>query len=781
MRGPLLSRSAGRVLLVACLAMGGLLGPWAGPVLAVEGRFKGPVPAGGRQESIAPLGPGLGPVECQQRAVQPALPAERLAELMHEPVTLAKGRLPIGVGRVFDPAILVNRDMVPAEAWTVLPNGWRIYSVEVASPGALGLRLHLEALALPKGARLLIYDSANPARVTAPISAERVSAQRELWAQTVFAEKVVLECQVPPKADTVAVSFAVTGLSHLYRLPAMVAKDLYDAGPCHNDVTCYPEWAQAAAAVAQLMFVDTGITYLCTGCLLNSGNTNVAADYFLTAHHCIPDQAVADTLEWFWFYQTSTCHGTPPYPYDVPHTGGGADWLAGSSLSDFAFLQLREAPPAGVYYLGWSRTLPMASDTLACIHHPAGDYKRISFCNEAIPDPSFWWVQWFSGVVEPGSSGSPLLNPRHQIIGQLWGGSSSCDNPSGLDKFGRFDVTYHAIQRWLDPIYALRGTYRGLFQPSNGFAPQAMGAFTLTLAASGAFSGRLQAGPAHYPLRGKFNPAGDVQLLAHAGRSNTVTLRLHLDITNGTERITGTVEGGGWTAGVLADRGVSAVPPQAGRYTMVFPGKAGSATEPGGDSYATVSVSKTGHVQLSGLLADGTRFSQGSVVSKYGQWPLYVPLSGSGGFVQCWASFTNLAEADLAGELAWVKPASTAKYYPGGFSFQTPLSGSLYTHPAAGQAMLSFTNAALVLTGGSPDQSLTKDFTLSPKSQVSIPADKFRLTFTPATGLFRGSVPDLNTLKPIAFSGVVLPNQNRGSGSFLGGGLSGRAVLEPAP
>ena len=274
-----------------------------------------------------------------------------------------------------------------------------------------------------------------------------------------------------------------------------------------------------------------------------------------------------------------------------------------------------------------------------------------------------------------------------------------------------------------------------------------------------------------------------MQLLVHAGSLNSVTVALHMDLTQGSERITGTIQGGGWTAGLVADRGdgTGALPSQAGRYTMVFPGKAGSATVPGGDSYATVNVDTAGRVQLSGLLADGTRFTQSTVVSKYGQWPLYVPLYGSGGFVHCWATFTNLATAALTGQLTWVKPPSAAKYYPGGFAFQTRLSGSHYSRPAAGQAMLNTVNAALVLTGAGLDPSLTSDFTLSARTQVSVPADKLRLTFAPATGLFRGSVADPSTFQPIAFSGVVLPNQKLGSGSFLGGGLSGRVVLEAAP
>ena len=68
---------------------------------------------------------------------------------------------------------------------------------------------------------------------------------------------------------------------------------------------------------------------------------------------------------------------------------------------------------------------------------------------------NFLRVRWQRGVVEPGSSGSALflsVQARPYVVGQLQGGSSSCDSPQGLDDYGRFDVSYRsALYRWLDP------------------------------------------------------------------------------------------------------------------------------------------------------------------------------------------------------------------------------------------------------------------------------------------------------------------------------------------
>ena len=738
-----------------------------------------------RPATNAPLGPSADAVHCQRAATQPRLSAAELEDLRREPSTPAKGRLAIGVGRTLDPLIMVNRDTAPSAEWTVLTNGWRIWSVEVTSPGALGLRVHLEAVTLPVGVRVVVYDPAHPARATTPIAAENISAEREAWAATIFAEKVVVECQVPPGLEPAGVTFAVTGVSHIYQLPQAMVRALDDAGPCHNDATCFPAWTQQAAGVADITFVDRGTAYLCTGCLLSNGNTNSATDFFLTANHCITSQAIASTLELFWFYQTSTCNGVPPSQDAVPHTAGGAEFLAGSSVNDFTFLRLRETPPAGVYYLGWSRTLLTGSDSLACIHHPQGSFKRISFGNETSFDPSFWWVQWSSGVSEPGSSGAPLLNANHQVVGQLWGGDSSCDNQSGLDGFGRFDVTYESIQQWIDPVSTLKGTYTGLFRQTNEISRQRSGSFSLTTTTTGKFTGQLRNGATRSSFHSQFDGSGDAQVTVAAGSLGSVSVTLHLDLVHGTDRITGSVSGLGWVAELAGDRAVfdghTVVAPQAGKkYTLVVPGNYDSASDPGGDSYGTVSVSGAGKVLLTGLLADGTKISQSATVSKYGQWPVYVTLYGNQGSMVSWLAFSNTASGDLSGDVAWVKPPSSAKYYPAGFAYETTAAGSIYNPPQVGLPALSLADAELVLSGGSPLENISKPLALT-QNQVSILSDKLRLTLTPSTGLFRGSVTDPLGAKPLQFAGVVLQKQALGAGYFLGAAQSGRVLLKQAP
>jgi hypothetical protein len=687
-----------------------------------------------------------------------------------------KGRLQIGFGRPLPDPIVVNRDTVSKTEWQVLSNGWRAWSAQISSPGALGLRVHLEALALPANSRIFVYASTNPGN-PAVISPEKLGNNTEAWASTIFSDSVVVEAQVPPGTDVSLPVFTVTGVSHIYRLPV---PKILKVGGCELDVTCYPAWAGEAAGVALIDFLDGGQEFVCTGCLLSNGFTNSPANFFLTAHHCITSPAAASTMEAFWFYQTSTCNGVPPDIATVPMTGPGATLLATSTRSDFSFLLLDNNPPNGVEFLGWTTALPTDTETISVIHHPMGDYKRISFGNVTGANPGFWFVQWFAGVTEEGSSGSPLLNANHQVIGQLFGGTSSCANPTGMDQFGRFDVTYKTIQRWLNPI---KGTYTGLFAQTTGPAPQSAGAFTLTATPKSTFTGSVQIGNARYPMRGQFDNNGFAQVpIKGRNLPSPTTVSLQLDFSAAPGFVEGTISNSTWVAQLLGHRlvfdGKTMVSPQLGKYTMIIPGNGDGSTAPGGDSFATVSVDKFGRIRMVGSLADGTRVMQSSTTSSDAVWPLYVPLYGGQGLLWSFILFTNSVQGDLGGDLTWVKTnVAKAKFYPNGFIVETNAWGSSYQNPGPGQNPLNLASANLVLTGGGLSQPVSNSLAFTGNRGTSSSGGKASLTFNPGVGTFSGRV--AGQPKPIVYNGVALQVSNYASGFFLGTSQSGRVTVSP--
>jgi hypothetical protein len=82
--------------------------------------------------------------------------------------------------------------------------------------------------------------------------------------------------------------------------------------------------------------------------------------------------------------------------------------------------------------------------------------KNLLTCLVSAPqDARFLTVGLTAGTTEAGSSGSSLFVPiagKRYVAGQLAGGAASCQNPTGYDYYGRFDLAFQvALKNWLKP------------------------------------------------------------------------------------------------------------------------------------------------------------------------------------------------------------------------------------------------------------------------------------------------------------------------------------------
>jgi len=94
------------------------------------------------------------------------------------------------------------------------------------------------------------------------------------------------------------------------------------------------------------------------------------------------------------------------------------------------------------------------------------------------PANSHWGVtDWDLGVTEGGSSGSPLYDQNHRIIGQLHGGASACGGSVLSDEYGKVSVSWNPagsansgqLKFWLDPNNSGAGFVDG-YDPSGASA-----------------------------------------------------------------------------------------------------------------------------------------------------------------------------------------------------------------------------------------------------------------------------------------------------------------------
>lgn len=286
-----------------------------------------------------------------------------------------------------------------------------------------------------------------------------------------FGEKITLEITLPAELNTSDLKFSIPFISHAELNPedAIYTNKIGESGTCNTDITCRPEWANVGKGVALILFTNpaSGKSYICTGSLVNDKQSS-ETPYFLTANHCVSDQATASTIQTLWFYQSSSCRSGSVAPGRVMQSGGGT-LLYTAWETDTTFLRMKQQPPAGVWYQGWAVGVVNHGASVTGIHHPKGDVKKISTgstqgyftCGESScrssnsTDGTHISTSWGTGTMESGSSGSGLfinINGNPYLIGQLTGGNTSCENPNGLDFYGRFDTAYsRSLSAWLNP------------------------------------------------------------------------------------------------------------------------------------------------------------------------------------------------------------------------------------------------------------------------------------------------------------------------------------------
>ncbi len=369
--------------------------------------------------------------------------------------SVADRRLPFRFGYGFD----VDLGLRNAGTWETTAAGGRLWRLRITCPGAISINLLFDAFLVPDGASLFIH-SEEGGSVLGPFTARNHKPHGGFATAPTPGDSCTLEYNEPPAA-TGPQAVHLCRIVHGYRdLFGRSSKDFGDSGSCHIDVAC-PDaaaWSDQARSVGMVV-CGNGVR-CCSGVLLN----NVRQDrtpYFLSANHCLTEGPAADWVIVF-NYQSPECTTTDG---SLSNSISGAILRAHNKNSDFALVELLEQPPPryNLYYAGWSHaeTAPQRS---VVIHHPEGDVKKFGMDDDPA-EPVRWWGidswmvhDWETGTTEVGSSGCPLFNENHRVVGQLAGGSSSCARDGvGPDYFGRFSASWHGpdvasrLRDWLDP------------------------------------------------------------------------------------------------------------------------------------------------------------------------------------------------------------------------------------------------------------------------------------------------------------------------------------------
>jgi hypothetical protein len=321
-----------------------------------------------------------------------------------------------------------------------------------------------------------------------------------------------------------------------------------------------------------------------------------------------------------------------------------------------------------------------------------------------------------------------------------------------------------------DPFFALSGNYNGLFFENTAVRQHSSGSFTAYVDGRGNYSGRLQLAGAGYAFSGKLGTDGNATATISRPGTNSLNLALHFGGAGQSNRVAGQIDGGNFVADLAGDRLQfdSLHPaPQAGQYTLVFPG--GTGNLPGGGGYLRLVVYADGSLVSSGILGDGTAVSHSSYISKDGQWPFYLPLySYSSGSMLGWLTFTNLPNDDVTGRLNWIKPALAGELNnKSGFTNQLTAVGSRFVTPANYRTtpILAMTDASIAFANTETAGDFINSIKLGKSGSVNnLSTNRLSMSLDVNYGTFAGWVVEPNARYYARFYGAVHQKRNMGFG-----------------
>lgn len=346
---------------------------------------------------------------------------------------------------------------------TDLDDGRLLYTFRLRSPDAYHMRLHFTGLDLGESELRIFGVMGGEWVVRGPYTSAGPAGTGDFWAPTVPGDTAWVEIVGVDSAH-----FTVAEVAHFDHDPLAEDGVTAELG-CHIDVNCVapPVDTTVRDATGNLVFVDDGDVFGCTGTILADLDPETFVPYFLSADHCLNEQEVLDTLQVTWRFQTEVCGGSMELNPPISLGAGGAMLYSEDAVfgNDAAFMRLGGLIPETVAAAGWNANEGVYG--LFTVHHPGGTFKRWTSLIDVDGDCfgcacytalNYDYHRLDEGVIEGGSSGAGSFNSANELTGQMFGtcvgcpdfADYQCDNRDDYCiGFGDFEHTYDDVAFWL--------------------------------------------------------------------------------------------------------------------------------------------------------------------------------------------------------------------------------------------------------------------------------------------------------------------------------------------
>ena len=413
--------------------------------------------------------------------------------------------------------ISVDYSMENSGEFTLLPGGEKIWRLHLMAKDAVAIMLYYNDFYIPVGGQLFIYNP-DKSQLLGAYTYDTHPSGGLFASEFVGGEELILE-YVVSESSTEKPRIAISKIGYGYNTAALrtfCGISTRAAGNCNVNINCEEgqAWQHEKKSICNMVQNIGAKGFICSASLMN----NTAEDFkplILTAAHCGYDGstfASARDMEQWMFYFNKELEGCSNNSRPkVSQTLVGCTLLANTGKeggSDGMLLLLKNSIPNNydVFFNGWDRR-DEASSSGASIHHPQGDYKKISTFDEPAISYTFrsdfdcetlahWNVLFKAtdnghGVTEGGSSGSPLFNENKLVVGTLTGGSASCNYPRLNNLYGK--LNYHwdryktdstRMDIWLDPLNTGVQTLSGRFHYELKPSPRNLNAFNIGFSVS---------------------------------------------------------------------------------------------------------------------------------------------------------------------------------------------------------------------------------------------------------------------------------------------------------